>query len=84
MILALPRNGCLGPVHVLGFWWCNGIHLSLVPEVIPLVLLLSDEDMVLLDIGWIAIIALVSHKSQLMLVVLVPLAFSQLLWRRPR
>jgi hypothetical protein len=63
-------------VHVLGFQWCNDIHLSLVPEVIPLVLLLSDEDVVLLDVGWIAIIALVSHRSRLMLVVLVPLAFS--------
>jgi hypothetical protein len=55
MIFASPRDGRLGPVHVLGFGWHNGIHLSLVPEVVPLVLLLGDEDVVLLDVGLIEI-----------------------------
>jgi hypothetical protein len=79
MILASPCNGCLVPVHVLGLRLCNGVHFSLVLEVVPLGLLLSNEDMVLLNVGWIAIVALVSRWSRLVLAVLVPLAFSRLL-----
>jgi hypothetical protein len=43
------------------YWlrWHDGVHLIFVPEVVPLVLLPSDEDTVLLDVGWIVILALV-------------------------
>jgi hypothetical protein len=73
-------------VHVLGLWRHNLVHLSFVPEVVTLVLLLSDEDVVLLDISLfgIAIIAFAHSWSWLALAVLVPLAFSWLPWRRPR
>jgi hypothetical protein len=67
-------------VHVLGLRWHDGVHLSLVLEVVPLVLLLSDEDMVLLNVGllWITILALANSRNWLALMVLVPLAFSRL------
>jgi hypothetical protein len=84
MILTPPCDGCLRPVHVLGLRWHDNVHLSFILEVIPLVLLLGDNDVVLLDVGWIVILALVYHWSQLMLAVLVPLAFSQVLRGRPR
>jgi hypothetical protein len=84
MILTPPCDGCLELVHVLGLRWHDNVHLSFILEVIPLVLLLGDNDVVLLDVGWIVILALVYHWSRLMLAVLVPLAFSQVLRGRPR
>jgi hypothetical protein len=71
-------------VHILGLRWHDGVHLSFILEVVPLVLLLSDEDMVLLDVGWIVVLALVRHWSQLVLAVPVLLTFSRLFWRWPR
>jgi hypothetical protein len=48
-----------------GSGWHDGVHLSFIPAVVPLVLLVSDEDMVLLDVGhfWITIIMLASCWS---------------------
>jgi hypothetical protein len=59
MILTPPCDGRLGPVHVLGLRWYDGVHLRFVPKVVPFVFLQSDEDMVLLDDSWKVVIALV-------------------------
>jgi hypothetical protein len=56
MIFAPPHDCRLGPVHVLGLRWHDGVLLSFVPEVIPLVLIRSGEDVVLLDDGWIGVL----------------------------
>jgi hypothetical protein len=61
MIFAPPRDGCSGPVHVLGLRWHDNVYLCFILEVIPLVLLLGDNDVVLLDVGWIVILTLVYH-----------------------
>jgi hypothetical protein len=71
-------------VRVLGLRWRDGVHHRFIPEVVSLILLLSDEDVVLLDVGWIVIFALVCRWSRLVLAVLVSLAFTHLLWRRPK
>jgi hypothetical protein len=59
MILAPPGDRRLGPVHVLGLRWHDGVHLRFVPEIVPLVLLWSGEDVVLLEDGQIVILSLV-------------------------
>jgi hypothetical protein len=46
-------------VHVLGLCWHDGVHLRLVPKVIPFVFPRSGEDLVLLDDSWEVVIALV-------------------------
>jgi hypothetical protein len=59
-------------VHVLGLHWHDGIHLRLVPKVVPFVFLWSDEDVVLLNNSQEVVIALVRLLSgRLALVVLL-------------
>jgi hypothetical protein len=83
MMLAPPCDGRLGPVHVLGLRWPEGIHLRFIPKVVPFVLLQSGEDVVQLDDGWEVVVTSVwLLGSQPMLVVL--LIFSRLLWWRAR
>jgi hypothetical protein len=58
-------------VHILGLRWHDDVYLSFIPEVVPLALLQSGEDMVLLDDGEIIVLALVCRRSRLMLAVLL-------------
>jgi hypothetical protein len=60
MIFAPPGDCRLGPVNKLGLRWHDGVHLSFVPEVVPLVLLQSGEDVVLLKDSWIVVLILVA------------------------
>jgi hypothetical protein len=80
MVFMPPSDSRLGPVHVLGLRWHDGIHLRLVPKVVPFVFPRSGEDVVLLDDSREVVIALVRLLgSRLVLVVL--LTSSQLrLW----
>jgi hypothetical protein len=72
MVLVPPSVSRLGPVHVLGLHWHDGIHLCLVPKVIPFVFPRSGEDVVLLDDSWEIVIALVRLLgSRLALMVLL-------------
>jgi hypothetical protein len=78
MVLAPPSDSRLGPVHVLGLRWHDGVHLCLVSKVIPFVFPRSGEDVVLLDDSREVIVALVwLLGSRLVLMVL-------LTSRRPR
>jgi hypothetical protein len=77
MIFASPGDGRLGPVHELGLWRHNGIHLRLVPKVIPFVLARGSKDVILLNIRRKVLLALIRIiRSRLMLLVL--LTFSRL------
>jgi hypothetical protein len=59
-------------VHELGFRWHDGVHLCLVPKVIPFVFPWSGEDMVLLDVHREIVVALVwLLDSWIVLVVLL-------------
>jgi hypothetical protein len=59
-------------VHVLGLRWHDGVHLCLVPKVIPFVFPRSGEDVVLLDDSREVVVALVwLLSSRLVLVVLL-------------
>jgi hypothetical protein len=58
-------------VHVLGLRWHDDVYLSFIPEVVPLALLQSGEDMVLLDDDEIIVLTLVCRQSRLMLAVLL-------------
>jgi hypothetical protein len=70
-------------VHVLGLWRHDGVHLRLIPKVIPFVFLRSGEDVVLLDDSWEVVVTLVRLLGgRLMLVVL--LTFGRLLWWQTR
>jgi hypothetical protein len=51
-----PGDGCLRPMHELGFCRHNGVHLCLMPKVIPFILAEGGEDVVLLNIRWEVII----------------------------
>jgi hypothetical protein len=70
-------------VHVLGLRWHNGIQLSFVPEVVPLVLLRGGKDVVLLEDGWIVVLGLIRLPGG-WLILMVLLTFSRLPWRRAR
>jgi hypothetical protein len=54
-----PNDSRLGPVHVLGLHWHDGIHLRLVPKVAPFVFPQSGEDVVLLDDSQEVVVTLV-------------------------
>jgi hypothetical protein len=83
MILSPPGDCHLGLVNVLGLQWHDGVHPIFVPEVVPLFLLRSGEDVVLLEDSRIVILALVRPPgSRLMLAVL--LTVGRLLRRQPR
>jgi hypothetical protein len=82
VILLPPCDGCLGQVHVLGFCRHDHIHFSVKPVVVLHVFPLSDKDIVLLDVGFLRVIA--SSLSRLALAVLIPLTFKWLPWWLPR
>jgi hypothetical protein len=72
MVLAPPSDSRLGPVHVLGLRWHDGVHLRFIPKVTPFVLPQSGEDVVLLDDSREVVVALVRLLgNQLTLVVLL-------------
>jgi hypothetical protein len=77
MILAPPCDCRIELVHVLGLPWHDGVHLRFMPKVVPLVLLRSGEDMVLLDDGRIVVITLVRLVSSRSVLVVI-LTFSWL------
>jgi hypothetical protein len=59
-------------VHKLGLHWHDGIHLRLVPKVVPFVFPSSGEDVVLLDDSREVVVALIwLLGSRLGLVVLL-------------
>jgi hypothetical protein len=72
MVLAPPSDSRLGPAHVLGLRWHDGVHLCLIPKVVPFVFPRSGEDVVLLDdsrevvIAWVWLLG-----GRLVLVVLL-------------
>jgi hypothetical protein len=59
MVFAPPSDGRLGPVHELGLCWHDGVHLRLIPKVVPFVFTWDGEDMVLLDDRREVIVALI-------------------------
>jgi hypothetical protein len=72
MVLAPPGDGRLGPVHELAFCRHDGVHLCLVPKVIPFVFPRGGKDVVLLDIRREVVVALVRLLvSRLVLMVLL-------------
>jgi hypothetical protein len=69
-------------VHVLGLFRHDRVHLDVEPVIVFHVLLLSGEDIVLLDVGIFRVI--MASLSRLSLTVLIPLPFSRLARWRPR
>jgi hypothetical protein len=83
MVFASPGDGCLGPVQELGFCKHNGVHLCLMPNVIPFILAWGGKDVILLNIHREVVITLVRlASSRTMLLVL--LTSSRLRLRRSR
>jgi hypothetical protein len=83
MVLASPGDGCLRPVHELGFCRHNSVHLCLMPKVVPFILVRGSKDVILLNIRGEVIITLVQlASSRTMLLVL--LTSSRLCLRRSR
>jgi hypothetical protein len=77
MVFASPGDGRLGLVHELGLYRHDGVHLRLVPKVIPFVFARGSKDVILLNIRRKVILALIRIiGSRLMLLVL--LTFSRL------
>jgi hypothetical protein len=64
-------------VHELGLCRHDGIHLRLVPKVVPFVFAWGGKDVILLDIHWKVILALVQFGGN-RLVLLVLLTSSRL------
>jgi hypothetical protein len=77
MVLAPPGDGCLRPVHELGFCRHDSVHLHLVLKVVPFILAWGGKDVILLNIRRKVIITLVRLASR-RLVLLVLLTFSRL------
>jgi hypothetical protein len=72
MVLASPGDGLLGLVHELGLCRHDGVHLCLMPKVIPFVFARGSEDVVLLDICRKVLLALIRIIcSRLLLLVLL-------------
>jgi hypothetical protein len=83
MIFASPGDGRLGPVHELGLCRHDGVHLRLVPKVIPFVFAQGSKDVILLNIYRKVFLALIRITgSRLMLLVL--LTFSRMRLRDSR
>jgi hypothetical protein len=82
MVLASPGDGRLRPMHELGFYGHNSVHLCLMPKVIPFILAGGGKDVILLNIRREAIILIQLAPSRVML--LVPLTSSRLRLRRSR
>jgi hypothetical protein len=71
MVLAPPGNGHLRPVHELGFCRHYGVHLCLMPKVVPFILAGGSEDVILLNIHWEVIILVWLASSWVFLLVLL-------------
>jgi hypothetical protein len=77
MIFVSPGDGRLGPVHELGLYRHDGVHLRLVPKVVPFVFARGSKDVILLNIRrkvFLALIRIVGSR----LTLLVLLTFSRL------
>jgi hypothetical protein len=83
MVFAPPGDGRLGLVHELGLCRHDGIHLRLVPKVVPFVFARGGEDVILLNIRWKVVLALIRIISS-RLVLLVLLTSSRLCLRSSR
>jgi hypothetical protein len=83
MVLAPPGDGRLKLVHELGFRRHDGVHLCLIPKVVPFVFPYGGKDMVLLDIHREVIVALVRLLVS-WLVLMVLLTSSRLRLRSSR
>jgi hypothetical protein len=78
MVFASPGDGRLGPVHELGLCGHDGVHLHLVPKVVPFIFARGSKDVILLNIRWkvlLALIWIIGNRLRL----LVLLTFSRLL-----
>jgi hypothetical protein len=72
MVLAPPGDGCLRPVHELGFCRHDSVHLCLVPKVTHFVFAWVSKDVILLNIRRKVVVTLVwLVASRLMLLVLL-------------
>jgi hypothetical protein len=72
MVFVPPSDGRLGPVQELGLCRHDGVHLCLVPKVVPFVFSWGGKDVILLDIHRKVILALVQFVgSRLVLLVLL-------------
>jgi hypothetical protein len=72
MVISPPGDGCLRPVHELGFCRHDSVHLRLVPKVVPFILAWGGKDVILLNIHRKVIITLARlASSQFMLLVLL-------------
>jgi hypothetical protein len=77
MVFASPGDGRLGPVHELGLCRHDGVHLCLMPKVVPFVFARGSKDVILLNIRRKVLLALIRIiHSRLRLLVL--LTFSRL------
>jgi hypothetical protein len=77
MVLLPPGDGCLRPVHELGLYRHDGVHLRLVPTVVLFVFAWGGKDVILLDIPREVVITLVWLVTS-WLVMLVLLTSSRL------
>jgi hypothetical protein len=77
MIFVSPGDGRLEPMHELRLCGHDGIHLRLVPKVVPFVFTRSSEDVILLNIHQKVILALIRIVGS-WLVLLVLLTCSRL------
>jgi hypothetical protein len=59
MVLAPPGDGCLRPMHELGFCRHNSVHLCLMPKIVPFILAWGGKDVILLNIHREVVITLV-------------------------
>jgi hypothetical protein len=59
MIFASPGDGRLEPVHELGLRRHDGVHLCLMPKVVPFVFARGSEDVILLNIRRKVLLALI-------------------------
>jgi hypothetical protein len=80
MVLVPPSDSRLGPVHVLGLCWHDGVHLRLIPKVVPFVFLQSDEDVVLLNDCREVVVALVRLLSGRLALVILLISSRLRLW----
>jgi hypothetical protein len=79
MVFASPGDGRLGPVHELGLRRHDGVHLRLVPKVVPFVFAQGSKDVILLNIRRKVILALIRIiGSRLMLLVLLTFSWLRL------
>jgi hypothetical protein len=72
MVFASPGDGRLRPVHELGLCRHDGVHLCLVPKVVPFVFARGSKDVILLNIHRKVLLVLIRIiRSWLMLLVLL-------------